>query len=102
MWVGFSARGSIKGYMQKSWESQGNILGSGKVTLVRLELAKEKISVPAGTWDLAVSSVPEGWELYQLFLLPIARTVSPEQPSYAQPYTREFKKRDDISCTAVL
>lgn len=35
-------------------------------------------------------------------ILPIARTVSPEQPSYAQPYTREFKKRDDISCTAVL
>lgn len=46
--------------MQKKWESQGNILGSGQVTLVRLELPKEKISVPAGTWDLAVSSVPEG------------------------------------------
>lgn len=35
-------------------------------------------------------------------ILPLARTVSPEQPSHAQPYTREFKKRDDISCTAVL
>lgn len=46
--------------MQKTWESQGNILGSGEVTLVRLELPKEKIPVPAGTWDLAVSSVPEG------------------------------------------
>lgn len=33
-------------------------------------------------------------------LLPGARTVSPEQPPHAQPYTREFKKRDDISCTA--
>lgn len=35
-------------------------------------------------------------------ILPLARTVSPEQPSHAQPYTHEFKKRDDISCTAVL
>lgn len=46
--------------MQKAWESQANILASGEVTSVRLELPKEKISVPAGTWDLAVSSVPEG------------------------------------------
>lgn len=75
MWVDFSARGNIKGYMQKSWESQENILGSGKVTLVRLELAKEKISVPAGTWDLAVSSVPEGWELYQPFCLLLEQSL---------------------------
>lgn len=32
----------------------------------------------------------------------VARAVCAEQPSHAQPHTREVKKRDDISGTAVL
>lgn len=56
----FQLEEASKGTCKKTWESQGNILGSGEVTLVGLELPTEKIPVPAGTWDLAVSSVPEG------------------------------------------
>lgn len=66
------------GHMQKTWggkKSQGNIFGSAEVTSVRLELPKGKISVPAGLWDLAESSVPEGWELYQPFCLVLEQSL---------------------------
>lgn len=51
------------------------IFGSAEVTWVRLELGEEKISVSSGPWDLAESSVPEGWELYQPFCLVLEQSL---------------------------
>lgn len=74
MRVGFSAGGTCKKPVGGK-KSQGNIFGSAEVTSVRLEVPKGKISVPAGPWDLAESSVPEGWELYQPFCLVLEQSL---------------------------
>lgn len=86
-----------QGTYAKSLESQGCVLGSGEDPLLRLGLPRGKICVPAAV-GVSLRAVVQ--ELSAVSA--VARAVSAEQPSHAQPHTREVKKRDDISGTAVL
>lgn len=82
--------------MPKAWRARAASWGQGEDPLVRLGLPRGRICVPAGV-GVSLRAVVQELSVVSA----VARAVSAEQPSHAQPHTREVKKRDDIS-TAVL
>lgn len=79
-----------------------NIFGSAEVTWVRLEVPKEKIPGPAGLWDLAESSVAEGWELYQPFCLVLEQSLLSSLHMLSLPHVNLKKGMTSAALSSVI